>query len=725
MGIKGRRKRQREREAKAANGKAGLDNEYVEEGEEEVDSGADDVMVMGSGPFRPPVGPHGKLLIKKTELYNMQDTEYLDRLAEEHANRRTTHLRKTRSREGQKDTASETDKLLLHHFDNEEDFQTLFNTGGAKAGTRLSNITEVLDDEARVRRVRKKVETGARFNHPLIGVNENVVQALQQEGFCRMTLIQERVIPYALQGYDLLGQAQTGSGKTLAFCVPVLHSIIGLVSKRPNVTYSLMLSPTKELCVQTHDVLRGICQHISSDIAAFSVHLITGGTKVSEERRQLNSGVSIVVGTPGRIHDHVQHCSGWDLSRLRALVLDEADRMLADGFQRSLDAIVQRLPRSRQTYLFSATNSKSIGELARLSLSRKPLFITTTGSAPIPVQLGTEAFDSAVAAGCVDAASATFPPYCSYDDPDVDDQLKRGRASDTGGNEAGGDIKPIPDTLRQFCHITPVHERLLCLYAFVKRVARTSKAMVFCSTVASTIFHFQMLGSVGFHNEVIMLHGQMKHRQRVAAFQAFNEWTTGVLLCTDVAARGLDIPDVEWILQYDPPLDPTEYVHRIGRTARAGNVGNALLFLTPEEAGFVRYLSKFGISLEKYPMPAKLPPIQMKLEHVLQLDPIVAKSSVSAFRAHVGAYQSHLLQNIFNVHRLDLEGLARSFALSAVPSVSLPSSSTEEKQQEYVKGKLKSLNKRRMEAKRYYEAQKTKKQWTEDGQFVGMAFPKS
>ncbi|KAH8620165.1 putative DEAD DEAH box helicase [Trypanosoma vivax] len=211
-----------------------------------------------------------------------------------------------------------------------------------------------------------------------------------------MTIIQERSIPYALQGYDLLGQAQTGSGKTLAFCVPVLHGSIELVGKRPNFTYSLILAPTKELCVQTHTVLKGICQHIPSNVASFSVHLITGGTKITEERQRLSAGVSIVVGTPGRVHDHVQHCAKWDLSRLRYLVLDEADRMLADGFQRSLDAIVRHLPRSRQTFLFSATNSKSVGELARLSLSRTPLFISTNGNAPTTVPLDGEAVSTAI-----------------------------------------------------------------------------------------------------------------------------------------------------------------------------------------------------------------------------------------------------------------------------------------------------------------------------------------
>ncbi|ORC88239.1 ATP-dependent RNA helicase [Trypanosoma theileri] len=717
MGIKGRRKRLREREAKAAdmtdNGMQ--DEEWSEDYGDEFN---ENVVVMGDGPMRAPVDSQGRLCMKKTDYFNMQDMEYLERIAEEHGNRRTSHLSKQKRTINEEEAVIETEKLLQHHFDTEEALEELVQVSN---NSKMSGKSK----EERLLERRRSTGKGAPFGHPLMGIDSTVVNGLQSEGFNRMTVIQERVIPYALQGYDILGQAKTGSGKTLAFCVPVLHTIISLVHKRPNATYSLMLAPTKELCVQTNDVLKSICQHIPGDVANFSVQLITGGTKITEERRLLAAGISIVVGTPGRIHDHVKHCTNWDLARIRFLVLDEADRMLADGFQKDLDAIVQRLPHSRQTLLFSATNSKSVRELARLSLSRTPLFIATTGNAPTMVQVDRPGDDNNN--NNESSTSTLLPPYSSYEDPTSDNEeqeLNTSRESSPSSTHADGDAEPIPSSLRQFCHITPVEKRMLYLYTFVKRIARVSKAMVFCSTIASTTFHFQMMGSVGFHNEVMMLHGHMKHRQRVAAFQAFNEWETGVLFCTDVAARGLDIPNVEWILQYDPPLDPTEYIHRIGRTARAGNVGNALLFLTPEEVGFVRYLSKFGITLEKYPMPEKLPKIQMKLEHVLQLDPIVAKSAVSAYRAHVGAYQSHLLKETFCIDRLDLLGLAKSFALESAPSISLPKNSAEEKKREYVKGKLKSLNRRRLEAKKYYESQKTKPQWTPDGHFVGALPPK-
>lgn len=718
MGIKGRRKKLREREAR-------LQNE-----EESVNNAG--IVVMGDGPFQCPTNALGELRIKKSELYKLNDEEYLHHIREEHRSRRQSHLGGGAKKRFKTDEELENEVraveggLLDHHFDT-VDADVVHLLSGAEEGT----------DRVKSRPV--VAVRGPSFGHPVMDLRSELVGALSGCGWTRMTRIQERCIPYALQGYDILGQARTGSGKTLAFCVPVMQTALPIVERMkpnaPHPTLALLLAPTKELCVQTEQILQRIIEGLSQVRTTTSsssssagpselprARLITGGTKAAEERRWLENGVTIVVGTPGRVHDHCRHCKGWVLSSLRFLVLDEADRMLADGFQRDLDGILSHLPRaSRQTFLFSATNSKSVQALARLSLHKTPIFIATTGDAPVPVDMRDEEEQE----DPMSQLPSALPPYMSFNEPEESSSERSEMDSiDGDGNKKNKEEEEanIPSTLQQFCHIVPLEHRLLALYVFVKRVAKKSKAMVFCSTVASATFHYQMLGSIGFHNEVMMLHGQMKHRQRVQAFQIFNEWETGVLMCTDVAARGLDIPHVEWILQYDPPLDPTEYIHRIGRTARAGRIGRSLLFLSPQEIGFVRYLKKFGISLEKYPMPDSLPPLQHKLEQVLQLDPIVAKSGVSAFRAHVGAYQSHILQETFDVHQLDLTKLAKAFALSSAPSVSLPNRASSAKHQEYVKGKLKSLNKRRKESLRHYEEMKTKVQW-DGGVFVGVSKP--
>lgn len=689
MGIKGRRKKLRQREEATRDAMAG--------GE---DMAGPNVIVMGDGPFQCPTNAAGELRIKKSELYKLNDLEYLEQAKEEHTNRRKSHLSRKRERDDddiEEKAAQVEEELLGHTFDDP------------------AALDELLEKELQAAQVSGKgssLATGPRFSHPLMGLNVSLVAALEGCGWNHMTRIQERTIPYALQGFDILGQARTGSGKTLAFCIPVLETAMASLGSIGRRTTGLILAPTKELCVQTESIIDKVLSCLPKSI--LTVSLITGGTNASEERGRLTAGVSIVVGTPGRIHDHGKHCSGWDLSALRCFVLDEADRMLADGFQRDLTAIHSFLPPApqRQTFLFSATNSKSVRELARLSLSRTPIFISTSGTAPQPIEVTDQTGGVMVALN-----TTSVVPYQNYVNASDDDE-------EEGTSRQEEDREAIPATLKQFCQIVPLRDRLLRLYSFVRRVAKTSKAMVFCSTVASTTFHYQMMTSVGFHDTVMMLHGHMKHRQRVQAFKVFNEWETGVLFCTDVAARGLDISEVEWILQYDPPLDPTEYIHRIGRTARAGRAGNALLFLTPNEVQFVRYLHKFNIRLEKYPEPVQLPPIQEKLEHVLQLDPVVAKSAVAAYRAHVGAYQSHILQETFNVHHLDLQELAIAFALTAAPQVTLPKDSQASKQEEYVKGKLKSLSRRKKESLRHYEAVKTKQQW-EGSTFIGMHRPSS
>lgn len=725
MGIKGRRKRQREQAKKTlaqmeADGL--IDAEMLDRLDEEEDEefvGEAPPAAFMSGPYKLPKGASAvNTKLSNSEKWKMQDEDYLEVAREEHKNRKNSHLKTQNTKKARKEDAErerETKEVMA-----KEQLAENYN---------LNTIDALIGNKSEGNTNRNKAASGPQTTNALLGIHETLVKALRAEGFARLTKIQERSIPLVMQGYDILGQAKTGSGKTLAFVIPMLNSIIPILQnaqKNTNASSTkkfpflgLVLAPTKELAVQIHKVIEGLIQHFNSADSPVKVdvraHLITGGTNINEERKVLLAGTNIVVGTPGRILDHVRHCQGWNLATLKFLVLDEADRMLADGFQRDLDSILAGLPKaSRQTFLFSATNSKSVRNLARLSLSHTPVIVNTKGDAPEFVD-----------------PECPLPPLSYIDFGDDDDEDDGDEGTNDNANEEGAnkksakskDLEDIPSQLRQFCYIGKLEDRLRALYVFVKRVARKSKAMIFCSTVASTIFHCQMMGSVGFHNEVLMLHSHMKTRQRLQTMEAFNSWDTGVLFCTDVASRGLDIPKVDWILQFDPPLDPTEYIHRVGRTARAGSAGNAIIFLSEEEAPFVTYLSRFKIVLERLPMPDKLPDIQAQLERVLQLDEIVAKSAINAYRAHVGAYQSHLLQQVFNIQRLDLDALATAFALTSAPAVSLPKNSADEKKKDYVAGKLKSLNRRKKEALKHFHQMKTKSQWTDDGRFVGVTKP--
>jgi ATP-dependent RNA helicase DDX18/HAS1 len=695
MGIKGKRRKQRLRDEQ--NREAGGDAGDAGNGHIDPEMLADPELreLARAGQLPPGIVLQSHMKMKKSELYALQDQDVLDDMRERHAQRKKQP--NLGGADAKKKNRAETDQLAAT-----AEAEDVFGDGLAGG-----------QEEAQRQEQRNKKIVGPSFADPLLGLRPEVVDALVMAGFHCMTRIQSRAVPLALQSYDILGQAKTGSGKTLAFGIPIINSALDTLSRAPNTFVALILSPTKELCAQICSVLENVTKYIGATSAGggkkaagaprVKAELITGGTKVQEERRRLLA-CHIAVGTPGRVLDHAQHTPAWTIrTTLTHFVMDEADRLLADGFQRDLDAILAALPAHRQTMLFSATNSKSVRDLARLSLSQSPIFVSTKGDAP-------QALDGSDAA----------PPYTEFEVVDGD-----------GGDGAMGasssrvaDEEAIPSALKQYAQVVPVHERLRALYVFVKRVCKTRKAMVFCSTVASAQFHCMVMGAAGFHNEVLMLHGKMKHRQRLATFDAFLRWDSGVLFCTDVAARGLDIPHVDWILQYDAPTDPTEYIHRIGRTARAGAVGSALLFVSPEETPFVSYLAKYGIRMDILPQEP-VPDIQLSLQRILELDPIVAGHAVSAFRAHVAAYQSHVLTAIFDVRRLNLEDLAICYALTNVPSVSLPKSTAEEKKADYVKGKLKSLQKRSNAARAEYERFKTKPQWSEEGAFVGMSKPES
>jgi len=689
MGIKGKRRKERLRaQREAEEGPAMYD-----------DAGADDfadreLRDLASAQQLPDgIVPASKMKLKHSELYTMQDRDYLEAAEEERANRKG---KQPRPRKAARSEQAE----LAATADANEVFEDGEYADGADAarGNHLDR--------------RSKAAGGPAFANPLVGLDEPLADALAMAGFTNMTPIQARAVPLALQEFDILGQAKTGSGKTLAFAVPVLQGAIRALAApgvAPGTFTALVMSPTKELCAQIRNVFAEVCSFLrfgAKNQQSVTCELITGGTKVSEERKRLLA-CNIAIGTPGRLLDHVQHTPAWTIRRtLTHFVMDEADRLLADGFQRDLDGILQALPAARQTLLFSATNSKSVRELARLSLAKTAVFVATKGDAP-------QALDgSGIAPPYVDLSNAGAVQLPTADGEEV---------AEAGADD--GDEEAIPSTLRQYCQVVPTYDRLMALYAFLKRVAKKRKAMIFCATVASAQFTCMMMGAAGFHNEVLMLHGKMKHRQRLATFEAFQKWDNGVLFCTDVAARGLDIPRVDWILQYDPPTDPTEYIHRIGRTARAGAVGSALMFLTPQEQPFVPYLAKYGIKLDVLPQEP-LPDLHLSMQRILELDPIVAQHATNAFRAYVNAYQSHVLTAIFDVRKLHLEDLAISFALKTVPTVSLPAhANAEEKRNEYVKGKLKSIRSRQFQARAEYERLKTKKQWGEDGAFVGMKRP--
>jgi len=437
-------------------------------------------------------------------------------------------------------------------------------------------------------------------------INEPLKKALKEAQFETCTEIQSKAIPLLLQGKDVLAAAKTGSGKTLAFLVPAVDLLYNVKLAPRNGTGTLVISPTRELAMQIYDVLRSLSTHISQTFG-----IVVGGMNRRPEAEKLAKGVNTLVATPGRLLDHMQNTKGFVYHNLVNLTIDEADRILEVGFEEEMNAIIRMIPKKRQTALFSATQTRKVADLARLSLT-KPIFVEA-------------------------------------------------KTADNVATVSG---------LTQGYVVCPAQSRFLLLFTFLKR-NKDKKVMVFMSACNSVKFHDELLNYVDL--PVQCIHGHKKQTARSSVYYSFCGATSGTLICTDVAARGLDIPKVDWIVQYDPPDEPKEYIHRVGRTARgASGSGKALLFLMPEELGFLQYLRRAGVPVSEYTFPlTKLANIQTQLERVIEKNYHLHRSSRDAYRSYLHAYAAHSHKEVFDVHNLDLAQVARAFGFSAPPKVEL------------------------------------------------------
>lgn len=438
-------------------------------------------------------------------------------------------------------------------------------------------------------------------------VCEQTLKGIEDMGFTTLTEIQARSIPPLLEGRDLVGAAKTGSGKTLAFLIPAVELIYKLKFMPRNGTGVVIISPTRELSMQTFGVLKELMAHHHHTYG-----LVMGGASRQTEAQKLSKGINILVATPGRLLDHLQNTPDFLYKNLQCLVIDEADRILDIGFEEEMKQIINLLPKRRQTMLFSATQSKKTEALTSLALKKEPIWVG------------------------------------------VDDSKELATVSG----------------LEQGYVVCPSEKRLLVLFTFLKK-NRKKKVMVFFSSCMSVKFHHELFNYIDL--PVMCIHGKQKQTKRTTTFFQFCNAEAGILLCTDVAARGLDIPAVDWIVQFDPPDDPKEYIHRVGRTARGeGSRGHALLILRPEELGFLRYLKQAKVPLNEFEFSwSKIADIQLQLEELIGKNYFLNVSGKEAFKAYVRAYDSHHLKTIFDITTLDLKKVAGSFGFRVPPAVDL------------------------------------------------------
>lgn len=451
-----------------------------------------------------------------------------------------------------------------------------------------------------------------------LSLSSPMEKAIKEMGFQQMTEVQARCIPPILAGKDVLGAARTGSGKTLAFLIPAIELLHKLHFKVRNGTGVIIVSPTRELALQIYGVARDIlldAETRTNRFGSLTHGIVMGGANRKQEAEALGRGVSLLVATPGRLLDHLQNTPAFQISNLRSLIIDEADRILEVGFEEEMKQIIALLPPSteesqRQTVLFSATQTTKVEDLARISLKNTPIYINV---------------------------------------------------HENGEHSTNA-------TLEQGYITCPSEKRFLLLFTFLKKNIN-KKIIVFFSSCNSVKFHSELLNYIDI--PVLDLHGKQKQQKRTATYFEFMNASKGILLCTDVAARGLDIPAVDWIIQFDPTDDPREYIHRVGRTARAGGRGKALLLLLPSEQGFLRYLKQARIPLNEFEMPTKLVHVQEQLERLISKNYYLNQSAKEAYRSYLQAYASHSLKKTFNIDDLDLKMVCAAFGFSTPPNVSI------------------------------------------------------
>ncbi|KAJ8125264.1 hypothetical protein O1611_g8376 [Lasiodiplodia mahajangana] len=438
-------------------------------------------------------------------------------------------------------------------------------------------------------------------------LSERTMSAIEEMGFTTMTDIQRRAIPPLLAGKDLLGGAKTGSGKTLAFLVPAVETLNALRFKPRNGCGVIIISPTRELALQIFGVAKELLEKHSQTFG-----IVMGGANRRAEAEKLSKGINLLVATPGRLLDHLQN-TPFVFKNLKALVIDEADKILEVGFEDEMRQIIKILPSDRQTMLFSATQTDKVEDLARISLRPGPLHINV--------------------------------------DQDKDTSTA--------------------DRLEQGYVICDSDKRFLLLFSFLKKMQKKKKVIVFCSSCHSVDYYVELLNYIDL--PVLGLHGKQKQQKRTNTFFEFRNAERGILFCTDVAARGLDIPAVDWVIQFDPPDEPRGYIHRVGRTARgATGQGRSLLFLQPSEVGFLAHLKNARVPVTEFEFPAsKILNIQSQLEKLLSKNYYLSQSAKAAFKAYYHAYASHSLRTVFDIHKLDLVQVGKSFGFSTPPRVDI------------------------------------------------------
>lgn len=436
-------------------------------------------------------------------------------------------------------------------------------------------------------------------------ISQRTQMGLERGHYTQLTPIQKESMHLALAGFDVLGAAKTGSGKTLCFVIPVLEKLFREHWSSDMGVGALILSPTRELALQIFKVMQVVGYK-----HVVSAALLTGGRDVEEEKKRLHA-ISVIVGTPGRVLHHFQDNADLVLDNMQLFCMDEADRLLDLGFREALTSILTYLPPQRQTLLYSATQTTDVKMLAQMAL-KDPRYVSTQ-------------------------------------------QLS---------------ASPTPATLCQNFVVVELHRKLDVLLMFLKRHPN-DKIVVFASTCNQVKFMYLAFSKILKKMRIpsMCLTSKMKQFRREEVFLTFCRCKSAVLFCTDVAARGLDFPLVHWVVQYDCPDSAQTYIHRAGRTARAGARGVSLLFLSPQETPMLSYLHHKNVPLREIAIKSEFSTSSQEIFVALVVQGLKYEAQ-KAFVAYLRSVYFAANKNVFDVSSIDVEAFAKSLGLLVVPDMS-------------------------------------------------------
>ncbi|KAH8416441.1 hypothetical protein KR222_004042, partial [Zaprionus bogoriensis] len=564
-----------------------------------------------------------------------------------------------------------------------------------------------------VKPVKETIFSGSKVES--LGLHAHAVKnLLDLLSISQLTTVQEKTIPQVLAGRDVLVRSQTGSGKTLAYALPVVERLQAQLPriKRTDGVLALIIVPTRELAVQTYELFQKLLKPYTWIVPG----ALLGGESRKSEKARLRKGINVLLGTPGRLVDHLLHTASFKLSKLQFLILDEADRLLELGYERDVKQLVEAIDKQRaeqapeeptppvmQRMLLSATLTAQVQQLAGLTL-KEPLYIDNSDEATEAALKGTNGYHK-------DGIEAQQQQQQQDGDDNDDGGLGEYLEDVTG-------VLSIPENLQLSYVVVPPKLRLVTISALLAKELAASpkkfKAIVFMSTTEMVNFHHDVLNEALTQRVLdeddeelakeqqqedggdapllqglrfFKLHGAMTQTERQGVFRGFRDCASCVLLATDVVGRGIDVPDTTLVLQYTPPQTTADFVHRVGRTARAGRRGRAVLFLAPSEAQFVRHLENKRIRIQQGDMYAYLETLlprdaeartvqeaasnlQHKFQTLLEEDRELHDNACKAFVSWMKFYSTFPkeLKPIFNVRIAHMGHFAKSFALKEAPT---------------------------------------------------------